>query len=112
MMRMAIFLNQREVFLVFLILLLTSGVKKIKTYLSLHSGSMLFSKFLKFLDTHAHKKNNKFEHYGETKTLTIILYWSNHIIKMPRNVVFKLNYEIKMGATSKILPKNHEIKIR
>ena len=87
-------------------------VKKIKTYLSLHSGSMLFSKFLKFLDTHAHKKNNKFEHYGEIKTLTIILYWSNHIIKMTRNVVFKLNYEIKMGVTSKILPKNHEIKIR
>lgn len=31
-------------------------VKKIKTYLSLHSGSMLFSKCLKLLDTHAHKK--------------------------------------------------------
>lgn len=32
------------------------SVKKIKTYFSLHSGSMHFSKFLKLLDTHAHKK--------------------------------------------------------
>ena len=38
----------------------------------------------------------------------ITVFWSNHGMKMPRNLVFRPNYEIKMPQNSKIVLKNSE----
>ena len=77
-------MNQNKVFLVFLILLWIRSVQKIiKMYLSLH----IASEISEILETHTHKKFN-FQKYCKTK---ILAFWS-----MQRNVVFKLNREIKM----------------
>ena len=42
----------------------------------------------------------------------IIAFWSNaKAIKMPRNVAFKVNRDIKMSRNSKIIQKTREIKM-
>ena len=41
----------------------------------------------------------------------IMVFWSDSKIKIPHNVVFRLNREIKMPRNSKIVQKNHEIKM-
>ena len=79
-------------------------------YLSLHLGSMLFPKFLKYWKL-THIKKFNFQHYHETKISQIIVFLSSGEIKMPRNVVFRLNREIKMPQNSKIIQKHREIKV-
>ena len=63
------------------------------------------------LETHAYRKFN-FQHYRENNMSQIIAFWSNvKAIKMPRNVVFKVNRDIKMSRNSKIIQKTGEIKM-
>ena len=38
-----------------------------------------------------------------------MVFWSDREIKMPRNVVFRLNREINMSRNSKIAEKTHKI---
>ena len=71
-------------------------------------------KFLGFPDipkipeTHAHKKFN-LQHNRQIK---ITVFWSDHKIKMPWNVVFKLNRHIKMPQNSKVVKKARILKCR
>ena len=64
-------------------------------YLSIHLGSMLFPKLLKYWKL-AHKKFD-FQHYRDTKTPQITVFLSNREMEMSQNVVFRLNREIKMS---------------
>ena len=52
------------------------------------------------LKTHAQKKFN-FQHYYETKTSQIIVFWSDREIVISQNAVLSLNCEIKIGMKFK-----------
>ena len=70
-------------------------LKKDKNVLKLGFRFHAFPEIPEMLETCAHKKYN-FQHYRDAKISQIIVFWSNHEIKMPRNVVFRLNRETKM----------------
>ena len=54
---------------------------------------LTFSKLLKYWKL-AHIKNLIFQHNREVKMSQIIVFWSDRKIKIPRNLVFRLNREI------------------
>ena len=70
--------------------------KKYKKVFKVAYRFLAFPEIPEILDTQA-IKNHNLQH--------------NRKIKMPRNVVFRLNREIKMPQNSKIVPKNREIKM-
>ena len=77
-------------------------VKKDKNVFKLAFKFHAFPEIPKMLETRAHKKLS-FQHYHETKMLQIIVFWSIREVKIPRNIVFRLNRGIKMWQNSKIV---------
>ena len=108
MIKMAIFSNQKDVFLMFLILSWIKGVqKKIEMYSSFLLGFLLFPEIPASLETHVHEKNNR-RHNRKIKMSRIMVFCSDPEMKMPRKLVFKLKREIKIVRNSKIVQENRE----
>ena len=84
-----IFKPERSFFGVFNTLANQWYLKEDKNLFSFHA----FPEIPEMLETQAHKKFN-FQKYRETKMSQIMVFWSNQEIKMPRNVVFRMNREM------------------
>ena len=81
-------------------------MKKIKVYLNFRIHAL--SKIPEVLETDAYEFN--FQNYRETEISQIIKFWSN--CKIPWNVIFRLNHEIKMPQNSKVVQKSAKLKCR
>ena len=76
-------------------------------YLSLLLGFLLFPKFLKYWKL-TQIKNLIFNH--KISMSRIMVFWSDHEIKTPRKLVFRLNREIKCRELQKSFKKPAKLK--
>ena len=113
MIKMMIFSNQKDVFLMFLILSWLKGKqKKTEMHLSFLLGFLLFPEIPATSETHVHKKVNP-QHNREIKMSRIMVFCSDRETdKTPRKLVFRLKSKIKMLRNSKIVQEISETKMQ